>query len=82
MGPPNTQAGYWAAHDLMSVALIHNPLITSGQSREEIQTALNMEDNNVLQGFISNPETLSNTPDSAWVEMGEKLKKQFNDTRK
>ena len=81
MGPPNTQAGYWAAHDLMSVALIHNPLITSGQSREEIQTALNMEDNNVLQGFISNPETLSNTPDSAWVEMGEKLKKQFNDTR-
>ena len=81
MGPPNTQAGYWAAHDLMSVALIHNPLITSGQSREEIQTALNMEDNSVLQGFISNPETLSNTPDSAWVEMGEKLNKQFNDAR-
>ena len=37
----------------MSVALIHNPLITSGQSREEIQTALNMEDNNFLAIYQS-----------------------------
>ena len=80
MGPPNTQAGYWAAHDLMSVALIHNPLITSGQTREEIQTALNIQGDDV-QGFSNNPATLSNTPDSPWVEMGEKLKKQFNDAR-
>ena len=80
MGPPNTQTGYWAAHDLMSVALIHNPIITSGQTREEIQTALNIQGDDV-QGFSNNPATLSNTPDSLWVEMGEKLKKQFNDAR-
>ena len=64
----------------MSVALIHNPLITSGQTREEIQTALNIQGDDV-QGFSNNPATLSNTPDSLWVEMGEKLKKQFNDAR-
>ena len=52
MGPPNTQQGYWAAHDLMSVALIHNPLITSGQTREEIQTALNIQGDDELLSFL------------------------------
>ncbi len=76
MGPPNDQAGNWAAQDLMVVALIHNSAVVSGQTREEIKVAFNIADDE-LQGFINNPSTLSNTPDAAWVELGDKLKPQF-----
>ena len=79
MGPPNNQAGNWAAHDLMVIALIHNSAVVSGQTREEIRVAFNIADDE-LQGFIDNPATLSNTPDAAWVELGDKLKTQFNNS--
>ena len=77
MGPPNNQAGYWAAHDLMVVALVNNSGVVSGQTREEIRVAFNIA-NDELQGFIDNPATLSNAPDPVWVELGDKLKAQFN----
>ena len=79
MGPPNNQAGHWAAHDLMVIALIHNSAVVSGQTREEIRVAFNIADDE-LQGFINNPATLSNTPDAAWVELGNKLNTQFNNS--
>ena len=79
MGPPNNQAGNWAAHDLMVIALIHNSAVVSGQTREEIRVAFNIADDE-LQGFINNPATLSNTPDAAWVELGDKLETQFNNS--
>ena len=79
MGPPNNQAGYWAAHDLMVVALVNNSAVVSGQTREEIRVAFNIADDE-LQGFINNPATLSNTPDAAWVELGDKLKTQFDNS--
>ena len=77
MGPPNNQAGHWAAHDLMVVALVNNSGVVSGQTREEIRVAFNIA-NDELQGFIDNPATLSNAPDPVWVELGDKLKAQFN----
>jgi len=79
MGPPNNQAGYWAAHDLMVVALVNNSAVVSGQTREEIRVEFNIADDE-LQGFINNPATLSNTPDAAWVELGDKLKTQFDNS--
>ena len=79
MGPPNNQAGYWAAHDLMVVALVNNSAVGSGQTREEIRVAFNISDDE-LQGFINNPATLSNTPDSAWVGLGDLLEDQFNNS--
>ena len=79
MGPPNNQAGHWAPHDLMVVALIHNSAVVSGQTREEIRVAFDIA-NDELQGFINSPTTLSNTPDAAWVELGDKLETQFNNS--
>ena len=79
MGPPNNQAGYWAAHDLIVVALVNNSAVGSGQTREEIRVAFNISDDE-LQGFINNPATLSNTPDSAWVGLGDLLEDQFNNS--
>ena len=82
MGPPNNnkQTGYWAAHDLMVVALIHNSAVVSGQTREEIRVAFNIADDE-LQGFINNPATLSNSPDSVWVDLGARLKTQYNSSK-
>jgi len=79
MGPPNNQAGNWAPHDLMVVALVNNSAVVSGQTREEIRVAFNIADDE-LQGFIDNPSTLSNAPDPAWVELGDLLKIQFNNS--
>ena len=79
MGPPNNQAGNWAAHDLMVIALIHNSAVLSGQTREEIRVAFDLSEDE-LQGFIDDPATLSNTPDAVWVELGDKLKTQFNNS--
>jgi len=79
MGPPNNQAGNWTAHDLMVIALIHNSDVVSGQTREEIRVAFNISDEE-LQGFIDDPATLSDTPDAAWVELGDTLRTQFNNS--
>ena len=79
MGPPDNQAGNWAAHDLMVIALIHNSDVVSGQTREEIRVAFNISDEE-LQGFIDDPATLSDTPDAAWVELGDTLRTQFNNS--
>ncbi|MEC7835817.1 MAG: hypothetical protein VX692_01645, partial [Chloroflexota bacterium] len=51
----------------------------SGQTREEIRVAFNISDEE-LQGFINDPTTLSNTPDAAWVELGDTLRTQFNNS--
>ncbi len=63
----------------MVIALIHNSAVVSGQTREEIRVAFNISDDE-LQGFINNPATLPNTPDAAWVELGDKLETQFNNS--
>ena len=63
----------------MVIALIHNSAVASGQTREEIRVEFNIADDE-LQGFIDDPATLSNTPDAVWIELGDKLKTQFNNS--
>ena len=64
----------------MGIALIHNSAVVSGQTREEIRVAFNIADDE-LQGFINNPATLSNSPDSVWVDLGARLKTQYNSSK-
>ena len=80
MGPPDSQTGYLAAHDLMTIALIDNSAVTSGQTREAARSALSIADAE-LQGFISDTSTLSNTPDSVWVDLAKLLKTQYDAAR-
>ena len=80
MGPPDSQTGYLAAHDLMTIALIDNSAVTSGQTRESARSALSIADAE-LQGFISDTSTLSNTPDSVWVDLAKLLKTQYDAAR-
>ena len=54
--------------------------MVSGQTREEIRVAFNIADDE-LQGFINNPATLSNSPDSVWVDLGARLKTQYNSSK-
>ena len=81
MGPPDSQTGYLEAHDLMTIALIDNSAVTSGQTREAARVALSIADDAELQGFISDTSTLSNTPDSVWVDLAKLLKTQYNATK-
>ena len=63
----------------MVIALIHNSDVVSGQTREEIRVAFNIAGDE-LQGFIDDPTTLSDTPDTVWVELGDTLRTQFNNS--
>ena len=81
MGPPDSQTGYLAAHDLMTISLIDNSGVTSGQTREAARVALSIADDAELQGFISDTSTLSNTPDSVWVDLAKLLKTQYDATK-
>ena len=81
MGPPDSQTGYLAAHDLMTISLIDNSGVTLGQTREAARVALSIADDAELQGFISDTSTLSNTPDSVWVDLAKLLKTQYDAAR-
>ena len=64
----------------MTIALIDNSAVTSGQTRESARSALSIADAE-LQGFISDTSTLSNTPDSVWVDLAKLLKTQYDAAR-
>jgi len=81
MGPGYDQASYWGAHDLMTLATIHNSSVTHGQTREEVRDALGIADDATWQGFVNDTSTLAKTPDDTWVEFGNLLKRQASMAR-
>ena len=81
MGPGQNQASYWAAQDLMTIATIHNSAVKNMQTRDEIQTALNIPDDQEWQDFLNDAATLANPPESAWVDLGNLLKAQADAAR-
>ena len=81
MGPGHDQASYWAAQDLMTIATIHNSAVKHGQTRDEIQAALNIPDDEEWQNFLNDPTALANAPDSVWVDLDNLLKVQAEAAR-
>ena len=65
----------------MTISLIDNSGVTLGQTREAARVALSIADDAELQGFISDTSTLSNTPDSVWVDLAKLLKTQYDAAR-
>ena len=81
MGPPQSQASYWAAHDLMTIATIHSKSVKHLQTRDEIRSALGLPDDSEWNGFIDDTSTLSTPPDSTWIALEVLLKEQANSAR-
>ena len=51
------------------------------QTRDEIQTALNIPDDQEWQDFLNDAATLAKPPDSVWVDLGNLLKAQADAAR-
>jgi len=60
----------------LTIATIHNSAVKHMQTRDEIQTALNIPDDQEWQDFLNDAATLAKPPDSVWVDLGNLLKAQ------
>jgi len=81
MGPGANQASHWAGHDLMVAAAIHNSSVEHLQTRDEVQTALGIPNDEMWQGFLNDTDTLANDLDQVWIDFGNSLKAQARAAR-
>ena len=81
MGPGSTKASHWSGHDLMVAAAIHNSSVAHLQTRDEVQTAIGIPNDEIWQGFLNDTDTLANDLDQVWIDLGNLLKAQAEAAR-
>ena len=77
MGPPDAQASFHAAHDLMTIAAIHNPAVKNNSSTEQMRAALGIPNDAKWKSLLANPQLACGPTDSFWVNFAAEIEQEW-----
>ncbi|MCH2579506.1 MAG: hypothetical protein MK003_14280, partial [Pseudomonadales bacterium] len=63
-------------YHVMVAAPFHNSSVAHLQTRDEVQTAIGIPNDEIWQVFLNNTDTLANDLDQVWIDLGNLLKAQ------
>jgi hypothetical protein len=77
MGPPDAQASFHAAHDLMTIAAIHHPAVKNNSSTEQMRAALGIPNDAKWKSLLANPQLACGPTDSFWVNFAAEIEQEW-----